>query len=108
MLVFSSQQCSKSVLVQALLFVSALNLSSQHWFTDISLLYHCWLQWALSRFTFTRTQKTAFLMGKPGMLGFLSTLGEVAREKDVDDVERAKDVQLYDLAWKQKIPESGN
>lgn len=42
------------------------------------------------------------------MLVFLSTLGEVAREKDVDDVERAKDVQLYDLAWKQKIPESGN
>lgn len=42
------------------------------------------------------------------MLFSLSTLGEVAREKDVDDVERAKDVQLYDLAQKQKCPESGN
>lgn len=42
------------------------------------------------------------------MLFSLSTLGEVAREKDVDDVESAKDAQLYDLAWKQKCPESGN
>lgn len=42
------------------------------------------------------------------MLFSLSTLGDVAREKDVDDVESAKDVQLYDLAWKQKCPGSGN
>lgn len=42
------------------------------------------------------------------MLFSLSTLGEVAREKDVDDKERVKYVQLYDLTWKQKCPESGN
>lgn len=45
-------------------------------FTDISLKYHCWLQWGLSYFTFTRTQKTALPRGKPGMLFSLSTLGE--------------------------------
>lgn len=39
---------------------------------------------------------------KPGILLSLCTLGDVKRAKVVDDTERAKDVQLYDLVWSQK------
>lgn len=36
------------------------------------------------------------------MLFSLCTSGDVEGAKDVDDAERAKDEQLYDLAWRQK------
>lgn len=50
----------------------------------------------------------SFAKGKTWYVVFFKYIGWGAREKDADDVERAKNVQLYDLAWEQKCPESGN
>lgn len=83
----------QSGLVQALLFVS-----SKCIFTALILLiYHCWLQWRLSWFTFTGTQKASLLRQNSGM--FSSCI--------LNDVERAKDEHLYHWAWRKKKYRSG-